>query len=225
MRGVRWFGMVALVAVLMGFMGVPQAAQAQSFNVEPNVAPPGSSFDFFADGFNSVEQVGVWVNNPDGTVSDIVDVDGDVVLVFSNSDGRADWSVFIDTGSPTGFYQMVALGVDSGVQVVIPFEVRAGAPAPVNFNVEPNAGPSGTDFAFFADGFDPIERVGVWTNNPDGTVSEIVDANGNTFVLIANDDGRVDWFVTVVDVPGRYEMVVYGTESGRQVVIPFEITP
>lgn len=225
MRTTRWFGMVAVLLALTALVAVPRPVLAQSGNVEPRVAPPGTEFAFFADGFNPRERVGVWINNPDGSVSDIIDADGNIFGLFADSNGRADWRVLIVRDTPAGFYQMVAQGVDSGVQVVIPFRIDPNAPSPVNFNVEPDAGPSGTEFAFFADGFLPNEQVGVWTNNPDGSVSGIVDEEGNTFALFADRNGRADWFVVVVDEPGFYQMVAYGVESGRQVVIPFRVTP
>ncbi len=225
MRTMRWFGMAAVLLVLMALVAVPKPVLAQSGNVEPNVAPPGTEFTFFADGFNPREQVGVWINNPDGSVSDIIDANGNIFGLFANSNGRADWTVLIVRDTPAGFYQMVARGVDSGVQVVIPFRVDPNAPSPLNHNVEPNAGPSGTEFAFFVEGFLPNEQVGVWTNNPDGSVSSIVDEDGNVLRLFANSNGRADWFVLVVDEPGFYQMVAYGVESGRQVVIPFQLTP
>ncbi|MCG8350095.1 MAG: hypothetical protein MI924_20200 [Chloroflexales bacterium] len=224
MKMVRWFGMFAVVLALVVFVA-PQAAYAQSANVEPSVGPPGGGFAFAAEGFNAGEQVGVWLNNPDGAVSDIIDANGEIFVLFADDTGRADWSVFLANDAPSGFYQMVAFGVKSKVEIVIPFEVREGAPLPVNYTVEPVAGPSGTEFVFAAGGFLPNERLGVWTNNPDGTVSDILDANGDVFMLFADDDGVAVWSVFVQDIPGVYQMVVFGLESGVQVVIPFEVTP
>lgn len=240
MKYVRWFGILTLLVALMGLVALPQAVYAQESNVEPNSGPPGTEFAFFATGFEGGEQVGVWINNPDGTISEIVDENGDIFVFNANEDGRADWFVTIAPDTPPGFYGMVAQGIDSGYTVTISFEVTAGAPpaepppAPeppaeveVTYNVEPNSGPAGTKFAYFATGFESGEQVGVWLNTPDGSVDEITDANGDVFILYANDNGRADWSVVIVPdaAPGFYSMVARGVDSGVEVVIPFEVTP
>lgn len=229
MKMVHWFGMLAIVLMLGGFVAVPQAVYAQEAIVEPTVGSPGTEFTFFLAGFSPGEQVGVWLNNPDGTVSDILDEDDDIFLLFADGEGLASFSLVIASDSPSGFYQMVAFGVDSEVELVVPFEIRSDAPAdapvPTNFAVEPPAGPSGTEFVFAAEGFEPNEQIGIWTNNADGTVSEILDENGEVFTPFADEDGLALWSVFVEDVPGFYEMVAVGVDSGVQVVIPFEITP
>ncbi len=235
MSGVRWFGgLVAVLLLLVGLVAVPPAAYAQDANVEPNVGPSGTEFAFFATGFDDNEQVGVWINNPDGSISEIIDEDGDEFVVFANNEGRADW--FTTVTGPDGFYGMVARGVDSGYEVVIPFQLSSGADAPVppppspdvlDANVEPNAGPAGTEFAFFAEGFESGEQVGVWINAPDGSVFSVLDGDGDVLALFANDEGRADWTVTSPSdaPPGFYSMVANGLDSGYEVVIPFEILP
>ncbi len=234
MSGVRLSSWLVTVLLLLGFVAVPSIASAQEANVEPNVGPSGTEFAFFATGFDENEQVGVWVNNPDGSVSEIIDDDGDVFVIFANDEGRADW--FITFTGPDGFYGMVARGVNSGYEIVIPFQLSSGADAPVpqppspdvlDANVEPNAGPAGTEFAFFAEGFEPGEQVGVWINAPDGSILSVFDENGDVLSLFANEDGRVDWSVTSPSEapPGFYSMVATGLDSGNEVAIPFEILP
>lgn len=229
-RLIRCSSTLTVLIALIGLMVFPQTIWAQDANVEPNAGPSGTEFAFFAEGFAPNEQVGVWINNPDGSVSDIIDADGDVLVLYANADGRADWFVIVD--GPDGFYGMVARGVTSGYEVMISFELNASAvvrppsPPEVIANVEPNIGPPGTEFAFFAEEFAPNEQVGVWINTPDGSVEPIFDEDGEVLVLYANADGRADWFVIVSEdaQPGVYEMVARGVESGFELIIPFEIS-
>lgn len=87
-------------------------------NVEPNQGGPGTTFFFFASGFDDDEWVGYWLNAPDGS------------LVSSNDfgvhayRGRADWSWEAPTAPLRGTWQMVAQGQDSGTIHVITFDIR-----------------------------------------------------------------------------------------------------
>jgi hypothetical protein len=127
-----------------------------------------------------------------------------------------------------GTWEMVAEGEDSGTTWVIPFEVESGlpesgAPAPRitdgDYAVEPPVGPPGTEFEFFATGFESNELVGFWLNAPDGS---IVDIEGKAD---ANDNGRVDWSWESPDdtMRGTWEMVVRGVDSNLEQVISFEV--
>lgn len=90
------------------------------YNVDPKSGAPGTTFGFYATGFQRDEQVGIWLNAPDGSV---VEIELDRVL-RANRDGRADWSVDMPTGAPTGWWQLIAHGTKSGVEYAIPFELR-----------------------------------------------------------------------------------------------------
>lgn len=238
MSGARWLGLLAGIMMLVGLVAVPEITYAQATNVEPRVGPSGTEFAFFAEGFDGGEQVGVWINNPDGTVSEIVDENNNVFVLFANSNGRADW--FTAVTGVDGFYGMVARGVESGYEVVIPFEVRAGGtqpqpqptppptpPPPASGNVDPAAGRGGTEFAFAASGFSPGEAISFWINAPDGSVLSVYDQDNNFLVLSADNDGRIEWSVaSPTSAPaGFYSMVAHGNNSGHEVIIPFQILP
>lgn len=232
MKHVRWFAVLLLV-ILTGFVAVPQAAQAQTITVTPEVGPPGTLFAFYAEGFIANEKVGVWINNPDGSVSSVVDSKGDILVVQTSDRGLAEWYIdTLDTATP-GFYSMVARGLLSGVEYVIPFQIDPGAPVtppiPARPNsraeVQPSVGPPGTAFEFFANGFFGGEPVGVWINNPDGSVSSIRDIEGEIFIVYADDEGRARWIVAISPEaqPGFYQLVARGIDSGITHVIPFQV--
>lgn len=211
--------LVAMAVIISGLIGMPSLASAQegSSNVTPGVGPAGARFAFFADGFDKNEQVGVWLNTPDGKVMD-AKVEQ---LNSANEDGRADWFWRAPTDAQLGTWQMVARGVDSEVQSVISFQIASGELPAQDANVTPNVGPAGARFAFFASGFDKNEEVGVWLNAPDGSV---MDADVEELDS-ANEDGRADWFWTAPTnaQPGMWQMVARGADSEVQSVISFEI--
>lgn len=86
--------------------------------------------------------------------------------------------------------------------------------------VTPPYGGPGTEFAFFADGFEPNRRVAYWVNFPDGTI----DSDESLYAVSANRDGRADWtWEAPGDAPaGQYTMVARG-QNGLEHVIPFEV--
>jgi 5-hydroxyisourate hydrolase-like protein (transthyretin family) len=204
--------------------GTPAAAPPAEadVNVNPTFGPPGTEFDFFAEGFEPNRRVAYWVNFPDGTI----DSDESLYAVSANNDGRADWSWEAPGNAPAGQYTMVARG-QNDVEHVIPFEVRAGSgtpgaepPAGTNAEVTPNVGSPGTEFAFFAEGFEGNRRVAYWVNLPDGTI----DSDESLYAVSANRDGRADWtWEAPGDAPaGQYTMVARG-QNGLEHVIPFEV--
>ena len=87
--------------------------------------------------------------------------------------------------------------------------------------VTPQAGPPGTRFLFFADGFAADETLSIWLNAPNGKVIAAEDrALGDT-----SDTGAATWTWTApADAPlGNWQMVGHGRTSGIEQVIPFTI--
>jgi hypothetical protein len=212
---------VLLVAMVAGLVTLsPSSVYAQESAVQPGVGAPGTTFAFFATGFDS-EQVGYWLNAPNG---EVITTDEKV----NTNDGRADWNWEAPDDAMVGVWQMVARGEESDVERIIPFEIRLGAPAtgpsgqPIenpDYAVEPVIGSPGTQFSFYARGFEDGEKVGYWLNAPDGRV---VSTDEQATV---NNDSRADWDWTSPSdaMVGVWQMVVRGVESDRQVVIQFEI--
>lgn len=88
-------------------------------------------------------------------------------------------------------------------------------------SVEPAAAGAGGNFSFSSNLFAPKEPVGVWFNQPDGTV------NATVATLRAEEDGTltVDFTSDTNLAPGTYSMVFYGHWTQFTVVAPFTITP
>jgi len=87
--------------------------------------------------------------------------------------------------------------------------------------VQPQAGPPGTRFLFFADGFAADEPISIWLNAPDGRVIAAEDrALGDS-----SASGAATWTWTApTDAPlGAWQMVGHGRRSGNEQVIPFTI--
>jgi hypothetical protein len=87
--------------------------------------------------------------------------------------------------------------------------------------VQPEAGPPGTRFLFFTDGFAADEPISIWLNAPDGRVIAAEDrALGNSSAT-----GAATWTWTApADAPlGAWQMVGHGRRSGNEQVIPFTI--
>jgi hypothetical protein len=212
---------VAVVLAVCLLAGIaPAAAQttvAQA-SVFPTAGPPGTRFGFVAAGFRRSERVGVWLNTPDGRV---VDVDTENLRRATN-EGRTNWFWFAPENTRPGTYQMVARGLTTGVERVIPFEVTAVNAPPPGANVVPAAGVPGTLFTFFAAGFTPNEPLTFWVNTPAGRA-----------VAVPNGDiqrprfsgGRLDfgWIAPNDTQPGVYQMVVRGLTSGVEQAIRFQI--
>lgn len=195
------------------------SAQAQSVgevpSVYPSVGAPGARFSFVVAGFSSRERVAVWLNLPDGRISDR----GIENLDRATRQGRVSWSWTAPAGSATGTYQMVARGVSSGVEKLVSFEIRT-SPTPVaGGNIEPKSGGPGSLFTFFASGFLLDEDVRVWANAPDGTYVDVKLAQRTLY------NGRLDasWSSPAAAQRGAWQIVVRGVDSGIEQVLRFEI--
>ncbi|NJP05521.1 MAG: hypothetical protein HC837_07825 [Chloroflexaceae bacterium] len=210
-----------------------QDADEPDANVEPKVGTPGTWFDFYGTGFDDNERVSFWANGPDGRI----DSNDSRYAVVTNEDGRADWRWRAPGDAAPGTWAIVAFGNDSDHEVVLTVQItRPGEappseapqppeetpmpaetpgetpPADADANVEPKEGSPGTEFAFFATGFEGGEWVGYWANGPDGRV----DSEDNAYAVFANDDGRADWNWRAPEdaAAGAWQVVARGRESG-----------
>ncbi len=192
-------------------------------NVEPRVSTAGAEFEFFATGFKRKEVVGYWFNAPDGQVySDAVDY-----RVRVSDDGRADWAWTAPLDVPTGIWQAVARGEESGIQRTIFFEIvpleQVTNPSDTNQpdrGAEPRVSEQDDTVAFFATGFAPGEEVSFWAISPSGR-----EYGRDSYTVDANDDGRADWFwrSSRHAETGEWQMVALGQDSNITKSILFEI--
>ncbi len=89
--------------------------------------------------------------------------------------------------------------------------------------VQPQVGPPGTRFLFFAAGFATDEPISIWLNAPDGRVIAAEDRALDH----SSDTGAATWTWTAPsNAPlGSWQMVGHGRRSGNEQIIPFTIGP
>src|SRR6185503_5688091 len=87
--------------------------------------------------------------------------------------------------------------------------------------VNPQSGPPGTRFLFFAEGFAADEPISIWLNAPNGQVIAAEDRALDH----SSATGAATWTWTAPsDAPlGSWQMVAHGRRSGNELVIPFTI--
>lgn len=200
---------------------IPQPeGKGVEWNMVPEVGGPNSRFAFFATGFRGDEKVNFWVNALDGGVI------SDASYTVLARDGRADWVWQAPPYISEGTYTMVAFGVKSELEWVIPFRIDPDMALPVLAQDPRVKAKEGTEdghnvFVFFAEGFEVKEIVRYWVHFPDG---ENVGKRG--YYVMTNEFGRADWEwkAPTPSIPGVYAMVAYGTESETEQVIQFEIS-
>lgn len=207
------------------FADVPASVDA---SVTPKGGPAGTSFDISIWGFAPNEQVGYWVNAPDGT---IVGTRGTASI---GPTGGVEHLVF-PTGKdyPLGIWSVVFEGTYSGHQSIAYFKLtgEGAAPAPtptpvqsvpdsINGSISPKEGRAGTVFDVSIWGFQPNEQVGFWFNTPDGAVY------GTVQTLSIGPTGRQDHFPMTSKgmPPGIWSLVFHGVSSGHEAVLYFKIT-
>jgi hypothetical protein len=207
------------------FADVPASVSASA---TPKGGPVGTTFTISVWGFQPNEQVGFWINAPDGSIV------GTRETAQISPSGRVDGLTFpTDSSYPTGIWSVVFQGVSSGHQSVAYFKITgAGTPAPVDnsfadvpdarsASIAPKGGPAGTVFDISIWGFTPNEQVGYWINTPDGAIYGTVETAS------IGPGGRIDHmgFETTRSIPpGIYSMVFHGVTSGHESVVFFKIT-
>lgn len=260
-RFFRWIGVVAIATLLL----IPGEAAFAQRMVAPKVTPtegvPGVRFVFTAPGFRGAglkddqktslgEEIAYWINLPDGKVIATQlqkgkgnESDKQVPMV-TRANGYGEVTIRWDApnAAMTGPYSMVMRGVDSKVEVVVPFTIHAdGWQTVVQTNVYPPAGPPGTAFRFVATGFqDAIdkgdrrgEQVAYWFNTPDGSVISTEKRTGTNdhgnktkpLLHFADQNGTVNlvWSAPETLKPGLYSVVFHGLNSHYEVKTFFTI--
>jgi hypothetical protein len=179
-------GKVSSIRVRIPFVVTPGQPTPEIANVDPAVGPPGTRFAFHANGFNSGEEVRLWADGPSGRY--------DIETITANRRGEAKWVWTAPDEILDGQWTMVALGFDSRLRRTINFVVDRGTPPPDEpFGVSPYAGPPGTTFTFYAEGYPKHELVGYWLTNPNGeAVRTMHQPEKETEQIHADVNGRVE---------------------------------
>ncbi|MCL5256859.1 MAG: hypothetical protein M1319_03565 [Chloroflexi bacterium] len=207
------------------FADVPACVDA---SVTPKGGPVGTTFSMNIWGFTPNEQIGYWVNAPDGSIV------GTIQTVSIGPTGGVEGLTFpTDSSYPLGIWSVVFQGTQSGHQSIAYFKLTgegaapAPAPAPtqsvpdsISGSVSPKEGRAGTVFDVSIWGFQPNEQVGYWFNTPDGAVY------GTVQTVSIGPTGRVDHLQMTSDgmPPGIWSLVFHGVNSGHESVIYFKIT-
>ena len=221
--GGQWFGRArgneSGYQVAISFtVEAPPAAQP-SRTVTPSQGPQGTTFTVSVAGLKPNEEVGSWLNQPNGQRRDATP------YLKADDIGGVVWSWTSPADAPAGRWQAVTRGKVSGSEVVLDFTVTGSnqpTPAPsASGSVSPSSGPIGTQLAFRTEGFYPGETVAYWPTGPDG----VPLANGDD--LIADASGRVSfsWTVPPRALPGQWFVTARGDSTRREAIIPFTVSP
>jgi hypothetical protein len=224
---------ISILAVLaLALLGWATPVRAAVSEVSPDIGPPGTTFNFRAEGFEPYEIVKVAFRTRSGTVR-FTDSSGMDVPVYADNIGRALWVYTTPDDAPTGPVIAEATGTKSRVVRDLAFVVQAGA-APVDVApprpggevaVSPQVGPPGTLFAFRSAGFSNYEQIAVWVHSPTGDLSTLAIDIGGKPQYYADGEGVAKWLVTTrADTPdGEYTAVAIGVSSGEARVATFVV--
>lgn len=208
-----------ILLLLPGIFMLPtQPAAAASGTVWPPQGETGTRFTYTATGFQPGERIDAWVTDPNGVSSTRYP------SFEADAEGAAVWTWDAPPNAPLGWWTMAARGIRSNQRVSIPFEIVAATTSQPLQGVEPQSGGPGTTFTFYAAGFREDERVGTWLNAPDGTNIDLIP--GDVPWIQVGDTGRISWSWTVPEnaQSGTWRAMARGLASGREVMIPFDVT-
>ncbi|NJN18086.1 MAG: hypothetical protein HC822_18370 [Oscillochloris sp.] len=184
------------------------------------VSPQGTCFLFAGAGYGGNEPIAVWLNLPDGTVSN----EGLSDDVRTDAQGAFGYRICFGSDSAQGTYAFTAYGRASGLTGIAEFTLERG---------DYLAAPSG-DAVLFVDppqarqlelvtlvggGFEPGERVSLWLTLPNGVVVDLF--SGRT------EDGTfaVDLELPAALPAGTHIVSAYGQTSGVRATAPLELLP
>lgn len=209
-----------LVLVMLSALVLPVApARAASGTVDPPQGWPNTLFTFTAEGFLPNERVDAWVTRPDATPRT-----PSIGRYVADATGRVSWTWVAPGDTEIGQWVMVARGVDSDIEVDIPFEIIGESyEVPRVQSVMPTSGLPGTTFVFQLGGFQAGERVGAWIVRPDGaSLSLPIDVATNIY---ADRAGVITFsWTSPADAPvGTWSAQARGIRSNLQFGLPFQI--
>ncbi len=212
-----FFVLIALLAPVAQPSAAAESAILPAM-VYPSSGQAGTRFDFLADGFQSGEQIDIWVNTPDGRAV-AARPDSELQRRVAR-DGRAAWSWTAPKDAQPGNWSLVARGQRSGVVRVGVFIILPPpTPSAPDVNAYPATGRPGTRFVFFAAGFAPDDPIGFFLTAPGGEETPVAVEQPRIF------NGRVDWAWTAPDnaAPGVWRFRVVGGKSRFEQTLTFTV--
>ncbi|MEI8307559.1 MAG: hypothetical protein WCF99_10900 [Chloroflexales bacterium] len=187
-------------------------------SVTPTAGAPGSTFTVVVGGFKRSEQVGSWLNQPDGSQIEATP------YIVADGNGVATWTWQAPIDAPSGTWQAVTHGRDSGLEVTLSFVVTGVNPGSTNPNgptisVTPNTAHPGDDVTVSIAGFRHNEYIYYWPTRPDGLPEE------NRSSTESDNDGNGSWTYRVPNnaVAGTWMMNALGDTSNLSAQTSFTV--
>jgi hypothetical protein len=184
--------------------------------VDSESLPQGECFVYSGTGYTGGETLGVWITRPDGSVSDLGEIE-------AASDGSFEDSICYGSLAREGKYSYTAYGKDSGRTGIAEFVLKRGdylgAPAGgATLAVEPASAKQLDIVTLIGDGFEAGELISLWVTLPDGRVLTLFE--GYT------TDGSFAEDIYLPPLPvGRHYFSAYGNSSGLRAVAAFDLLP
>ncbi|NTV63707.1 MAG: hypothetical protein HGA65_09245 [Oscillochloris sp.] len=211
---------------------LPAVPASVNASVTPESGPPGTTFRLNASGFDSGEQVGIWLTTPSQAT---YGADFQAVADGSGSIAHANIALVTDGTFPTGIWSFNAQGLQSHKQAIGYFVLTnvasPGNPAQLGVPVHdqlptqglviisPVAAPAGTNFQILGGGFTNGEQVSAWVTGPDGTTTPLdssqVEVADTLAIATISTSGLPD---------GIYNAVIQGKSSGVIAAAAFKLT-
>lgn len=184
------------------------------YTVTPSHGLPGTTFAFWAEGFQPFESIHYWVIDPQGKP------EPNAKTEEASGAGVAEWSWATPVDAQPGQWIMSVRGGVTRTEYQIPFTIDRPDYLPPETGVEPSTGGPGTEFKFAATGYNGSEFIDWWAEGPEnsfipGTIRDIK----------SNSDGYLEWRWRAPDdiVAGNWRMNARGRDSMHLQVINFTI--
>lgn len=252
----RWMAGVAMTLALVPSLFGTTAASAQTltatlssssaaFTSQGPVAS-GTMLTVTGTAYGDSEDIGFWINVPSGTVISNASlgqtdsyVDGTVIPLdaMASTDAGGNFSYSFDTtGLPDGNYSLVAHGLDSHIDQVLPFTISGSALQKVSVTIQGDSTvAAGTVLSIKGVSYGDSEPVGFWINAPSGTaISNASLGQTDTYLdgsvipldAMAQTDaaGTFTYSLDTTGLPsGSYSLVSHGLDTHTDQVVFFTI--